>query len=333
LKSIRETTSSIQMRTLEYRMHLLNIALARNVVLSPSASLRIMSEEEICISYPFDEARHGRSCFTRSDWINHKVEAVIKHSCADAELPQRCALEAIDNLEKCFTHAHLLCCFDNHTRVYSVCRRVLVNDIERQVSLSQLHSYTINPKILDEQSLDLFSRCFSLLCCDRRDRLLDRSIDKFLSGRKRDIQHPNTVNTPNWDKIMDYVVAMEAILLSGNRSELTLRFKLNGAWLLSEAHAIDRNTAFVALGHLYSLRSSVVHGYDLVNAKKSAQKFLGSLSSSNSEEMNDLDLVTKVSRTIEIWMQSLFLHLIDIPKQDRPYNCEGAWDNMYLGKR
>jgi hypothetical protein len=65
------------MSTLEYRIHLLNITLPRDVVLSPTVSLRTLSEEEICKNYPFNEARHGRPYFNRTDWLNHKVEAVI----------------------------------------------------------------------------------------------------------------------------------------------------------------------------------------------------------------------------------------------------------------
>lgn len=320
------------MSTLEYRIHLLNIALPRDVVLSPIVSLRILSEEEICKNYPFDEARHGRPYFNRNDWLNHKVEAVIRIATTDAEVPKLCTYEAIDELEKKFTHAHLLCCFDDHTRVYSTYQRVLVDGIPKQLSLSHLYNYTIDPKALDESDLSLLTRCFSLLCCETRDKFLDRSINKFLSGRKQDIQHPNTTNTPNWDKIMDYVVALEAILLSGMKSELTLRFKLNGAWLLSEAYAIDRKTAFTALGHLYSLRSSVVHGYDLPNAKKSAQKFLSSLATARSEKLHDLELITQISRIIEIWLQNIFFYLAQIPEQSRPYICEGTWEDMYLGK-
>jgi hypothetical protein len=320
------------MSTLEYRIHLLNIALPRDAVLSPTVSLRILSEEEICRNYPFDEARHGRPYFNRTDWLNHKVEAVIRIASTDAEIFELCTYKAIDELEKKFTHAHLLCCFDDSTRVYSTYRRVLVNGIPQQLSLSHIYNYTIDPRVLSESDLSLLTRCFSLLCCEMRDKFLDRSIDKFLAGRKQDIQHPNTTNTPNWDKIMDYVVALEAILLSGTKSELTLRFKLNGAWLLSKAYAIDRKTAFTALGHLYSLRSSVVHGYDLPNAKKSAQGFLGTLAPLKSEKLDDLELITLISRIIEIWLQNLFFYLVQIPEQSRPYMCEGSWEDMYLGK-
>jgi len=314
-------------------MHLLNIALARDVVLSSSASLRVMSEKEVYSRYPFNEACHSGPYFTRSHWGNHKVEAVVKLDISETELPNLCGFEAIDELEKRFTHSHLLCCFDDQPSIYSTCRQVLVNGIQKQVDLSLMHDYIIDPSVLDEQGISLLKRCFSLLCSDRRDNYLDRSIDRFLSGRKQDVQHPNIVNTPNWDKIVDYVVAMEAILLSGKKSDLTLRFKLNGAWLLSEAYAIDRKTAFDALGYLYNLRSSVVHGYDLASAKKNARKFLQTLSVSNSETMGDLELINKVSRNLEFWLQRLFFYLAETPEDDRPYICEGAWESMYLGTK
>jgi hypothetical protein len=321
------------MATLEYRMHLLNIALSQDVVFSPSVSLRVMSEEELYREYPFDEARHGRPCFTSSHWGNHKVEAVIKLDASESEFLNLYGFEAIDKFERLFTHSHLLCCFDDQPSVYSTYRKVLVNGVPKQISLSFMHGYRIAPSVLDEHGINLLTRCFSLLCSDRRDTFLDRSIDRFLSGRKQDIQHPNIVNTPNWDKIVDYVVAMEALLLSGKKSDLTLRFKLNGAWLLSEAYAIDRKTAFVALGHLYNLRSSVVHGYDLVGVKKSAQRFHQTLSASNSMKLSELEIIQQVSQNLETWLQRLFFYLLEIPNEERPYICEGAWESMYLGAK
>jgi hypothetical protein len=67
-------------------------------------------------------------------------------------------------------------------------------------------------------------------------------------------------------------------------------------------------------------------------ANVAAQGFLGTLAPLKSEKLDDLELITLISRIIEIWLQNLFFYLVQIPEQSRPYMCEGSWEDMYLGK-
>jgi len=61
------------------------------------------------------------------------------------------------------------------------------------------------------------------------------------------------------DRLLDCVIALEAILLGGEESELIFRFKTYGAWWLAQNES-EREQLFAQLGKLYSLRSKIVHG-------------------------------------------------------------------------
>jgi hypothetical protein len=68
--------------------------------------------------------------------------------------------------------------------------------------------------------------------------VLETAIDRFVVGRKRSLQHPNRINEPNWDKIVDYVIAMETLFLTsrgGNiDGELSYRLSVNGTLVLRQ---------------------------------------------------------------------------------------------------
>lgn len=61
------------------------------------------------------------------------------------------------------------------------------------------------------------------------------------------------------EAIVDFVVALEALLLGDNPSELSHRFALNGAVFLASS-AGERRALFDELSALYRARSSLVHG-------------------------------------------------------------------------
>lgn len=87
------------------------------------------------------------------------------------------------------------------------------------------------------------------------------------------------------DRLLDLVIALEAILLHGSdkeelRGEKRFRFSLNGAYLLSSERQ-ERRRIFKQLREAYDCRSKVVHGgklstrISISGQKLSAQEFTG----------------------------------------------------------
>ena len=63
------------------------------------------------------------------------------------------------------------------------------------------------------------------------------------------------------DRIVDYAIGLEALLLKGDKEqgELSYRFRLRGAMVLAETGE-DRHKAFQDLKDFYDARSAIVHG-------------------------------------------------------------------------
>ena len=79
----------------------------------------------------------------------------------------------------------------------------------------------------------------------------DTALHRFSVGASR---------RTNADKLVDFVIALESVLLSGIKSgELSFRFRLNGAFYLS-SRAQERLDIYNRLKKLYELRSALVHG-------------------------------------------------------------------------
>ncbi len=61
------------------------------------------------------------------------------------------------------------------------------------------------------------------------------------------------------DKLIDYVIALESVLIKDAGSDLKLRFSLRGASLLGNSPD-ERSELFAILGKAYNARNSLVHG-------------------------------------------------------------------------
>lgn len=106
-----------------------------------------------------------------------------------------------------------------------------------------------NPSVVTrESSADVMAACAGLLGLSQTfDVVLDRyeaAVSKW---------QPE-------ERLIDAVIALEALVLAGNRStsEVTFRFALTGAWLLG-GDLEHRKRAFHVLTELYRKRSDIVH--------------------------------------------------------------------------
>ncbi len=78
----------------------------------------------------------------------------------------------------------------------------------------------------------------------------DRALHRFMLGVGR--------RAPS-DSVIDFVIALEALLLRGTRDELRFQFGLNGAHFRGGSFTA-RNATFDRLRDLYKVRSGMVHG-------------------------------------------------------------------------
>jgi hypothetical protein len=127
------------------------------------------------------------------------------------------------------------------------------------------------------------------------------------------------------DKLVDYVIVWESILLTtGGKAltqELSYRFSLNGSSLLATACKIkDRRSLFIKMRFLYSLRSSLVHGgHDRSIEKKFKTGEFGSLE--------------HACRFLETNFTAALWWLIEIAVENRPYKKEGGWEDLLWPKK
>lgn len=85
---------------------------------------------------------------------------------------------------------------------------------------------------------------------------------EWSSAIRRFSQMPDRVGTE--DRLIDAVIALEALLSPEKAEEISYRFRLRGAWLLGKGDRTARDDWQARLKDLYDLRSDLVHG----NAKK-----------------------------------------------------------------
>lgn len=64
----------------------------------------------------------------------------------------------------------------------------------------------------------------------------------------------------NVDSALDFIIALEAILLEKSSEEIGLRFRLHGALLLGDTQE-ERETLYQQFQQLYGMRSTLVHGF------------------------------------------------------------------------
>jgi len=139
------------------------------------------------------------------------------------------------------------------------------------------------------------------------------------SALKRFILGTNRVSPE--DKLVDYVVAWESLLLTVDdkpvKGELSYRFGLNGSsvlhWTLPE---ISREEAFEFMRALYECRSIIVHG---AGSQKNLEKALAKVQAQ--------DLSCMANRGGEYLRKAIFW-MADIDEENRAYKSRGGWESL-----
>jgi hypothetical protein len=155
---------------------------------------------------------------------------------------------------------------------------------------------------------------YAIMSGGNADTTLARALHRFVLGRQR---------VDLIDRVVDYVIAWEAILLTQNgqavMEELAYRFALNGtAVLVNAGKERDRPLAFRRMKSAYSLRSAIVHG--------GGEKVLG-----KAIKPAGFVQVSQVCEFLEEGFRSALFWLLSTKREDRPYRYAGGWENLTWG--
>lgn len=144
-----------------------------------------------------------------------------------------------------------------------------------------------------------------------KDKVLLRALQRFFIGRQRH----NPV-----DKLIDYVISWEAILLTQKGSpikqELIYRFSVNGSSLLAYVlNNKDRKELFEKMKCAYATRSTVVHGGSDTEIKNK-------LKTGSFLDLNDVCKFLEDSFRRTVWW------LINFDRSKRPYYKDNGWEDL-----
>ncbi|HMM78413.1 MAG TPA: HEPN domain-containing protein [Pyrinomonadaceae bacterium] len=150
----------------------------------------------------------------------------------------------------------------------------------------------------------------------QRHHLIIQAIKRFNYAHERH----------DWeDKIVDLLIAAEAIFLSqsGGSGELSYRLKLNAAMFLA-SDARSRKQVFDDMDRAYSLRSKIVHGADYTEIKKEIEK----------KEAVGLGEEYKFDQfifRIQGYIQTAIHRMIDIASTTSKGDMLVKWNSLILG--
>ncbi|WP_455387563.1 hypothetical protein [Petrachloros mirabilis] len=168
-----------------------------------------------------------------------------------------------------------------------------------------------NMKIAEKDISNIAAAYHLISASKEEDRTLARALRRFLLGRKRQDLH---------EKIVDYVIAWEAVLLTRNKKamkqELSYRFSLNGASLLGAINKKwDRFEINKKMKAAYSVRSTIVHGGGNADIEKDIEK-------------GGFDSLHALCDFLETNFRTAIFWLGEKSAEDRPYRKEGAWEEL-----
>lgn len=143
------------------------------------------------------------------------------------------------------------------------------------------------------------------------DKTLSRALHRFLLGRRR---------TDLVDKLVDYVISWEALLLTQEGSaiaqELSYRFSLNGASLISSTDAkLDRFIINTKMKAAYSARSTIIHGGGDADINKVLTK-------------GDFTNLQSLCDYLEANFRSSLFWLAKLKPNERPYRKHNGWEEL-----
>lgn len=269
-----------------------------------------------------------------SHHTKHQVVAVVSRTVTVGQMLRESSIESLKELENSLLHAFHLSGIDlksKPTVSHAVRQSPFGNDTHHHGILG----YSSKPHLLSIDELDSVKAAFTFLQQIREpaggDPVLVSSVSRFLIAKGTEFHHPLMINRPNWDKIVDYVIAMETLFTHHNldnppRGEIAYRFRLNGARLMAVAGIGKVTELFKILGVLYDLRSKSVHGSStaISDSVKDLKKAMGM----DPRKTSDWDALRHISVLVEGWFHRLFPYLGSIEQKERPYEKSFGWERL-----
>ncbi len=326
---------SVSAGTVEYSvtLRLANVDIARPFQLSETVLLKKSTPEEIATRYPIDRQHFGVAQYAEENWQHHCVEAEFKRRGKPADIQNERGVNQTEVFVNSVVHAFLFA--NSSVGVPNITHVNFQSPIETSTHLQNMHVSWSAPRMMTDDDVEYLKHAFDFLDRVTADKVLEVSTDRFLIAKKRSSHHPHRINSPNWDKLVDYVIAMETLFLTTNGSsaghELSYRFRLNGAALLQHCTHNTKLELFHALKHLYTLRSKVVHGCDESATMKAAGQLLATLG--NRDDVNSpIQMFGKIVRIVEGWLRSALIHVDEMENNDRPYRKKDGWEALLWGE-
>jgi hypothetical protein len=321
----------------QFVLRLVNITISADFEIAKGIVFRKISPAVVFERYPPDPSdfRHPLEHMYVESWPKHCVEVVADFRGTAAEFQQHFRLERQHALINSIVHSFLLSGVAEECppRVSHVSQ---LSDLESNTMYRGLGGFCFDPYLLTDADITLLRETYAYLQYAKSDPVLHTAIDRFILGKRQEMHNPNMVNEPHWDKVVDYVIAMESLFttVEGHavQGEPTYRFSINGASVLSQATSESAHVLYKALKHLYGVRSSVVHGGALGEVPDAANKFIRVLGIDNEHHQHAIGRLLLVCKKVEEWLRKVFFHLCKMPVADRPYRKPGGWEELLWGK-
>ena len=319
---------------------LMNLAVKDEVRLSSRVVLRPMEEDYLKQVYLCHQPLHPvEPDWSSAPWrLNHNVESVFD---VDDDV------DPYGNLEK---REEIIAPLLFAVRLSRIRRMEVYPSHMRAVSsegammglyiLRTWGSAEFNPAALSPGEIAQLQEAFSIVegVYAEDDRVLQTALDRLMVGMSQGVHHPLRINRPNWDRVVDYVICLETLLLTAHEQQrtqesLSYRLSFNGAALLSKARPGQRpSVVFEAMKAIYTVRSKIVHGESQDTILKVVNKFLSIVKVSAGSHNHPIGRLSLTCQTLEDWIYWMLQYLVSIPAADRPFAKRWGWEEL-LGTR
>jgi|GEM_PF-5664127 len=165
--------------------------------------------------------------------------------------------------------------------------------------------------ILGQDDAENLYSLYSLVNNSKSDKILRRSLNRFVMGRAR---------SSHEDRIVDYAICLESLLLTDNgkatSGELSYRFRLNGSSLMKiiSPSSVGRD-AYNFMKHVYEVRSKIVHGESDESIIKIVKKA-------------GFNSLMEFCQTLDATIREIIVWLLSMDQHQRPYIKQGAWEDL-----
>lgn len=305
---------------------LLNVRIEKRHDIKDNIFIQNLSPKQIQTKYPIDKNYFRIPVIAEKHWFKHNAEVVFNFKGKASEIEKAIKIKATNQLENSIINAFILSGLFNNQ--FPCASHWALDSSYRNISgLLGIKNIMFDPPLIANHEIDRIVKSYKIINEAENDNILFTSMDRFFVAKKKGIQHIYRVNSPNWDKIIDYAIGFETMFLTPVENELSYRFKLNGTTLISKIDNRDKRIIFNALGDLYKLRSKIVHGGNSDSIIKLARKLVNTLSLNTVNHEHDLGLLTLICNQLDDWFYKIFEFLSELNFDNRPYGKTGIWED------